>query len=273
MYQNFTVTSLKVDETNHCVVAVFSYDIDKESINKTSVYITESSAEEQPVLDTTYSVDGQVVKIMYPDFKVNIQYTFYATKSVKSITDENLEIEYVRNFSIRSSVDSIALVISPIEYEEITDTLSIKLQEEPGKSGKTYGSFRVQIASDVLFQDLIYDSTSDKSDFVLNKDSIKKSGQYYLRARIERSMFAHGNWSKTSTFTANYQSIQKKEDSDLETSSQESDNEDPIFVNDLNLVAYPENGTTPKSFIFEFDADIDPKSFNQNNVMIIKRRV
>lgn len=273
MYQKFTVTELRIDEANHCVIATFSHDLEEKSINKTSVYITESSSEEQPILNTTYAVEGQVVKIFYPDFKVNTQYTFYANNRVKSVTDMSLEIEYIRAFTIRSSVDSSIAIISPADYEEITESVPVKLQESPGKSGKTVGKFRLQIATDVIFQDLVYDSVLEKSELSINKGTLKQNGQYYLRARAERTVVVHGNWSDIVTFTINYQSEQRKEDPEESEKPDSTSQEEPTFIDDLELVAYPENGVTPSSFIFEFNSDLDPNIFKPENVMIIKRRI
>ena len=69
----------------------------------------------------------------------------------------------------------------------------------------------------------------------------------------------YGNWSEPVTFTFT-NPIQKDEEDD-----------DIIFVKDLELISKACDGTTPKSFILEFDQELDPDSIDIDDIILLRR--
>ncbi len=45
----------------------------------------------------------------------------------------------------------------------------------------------------------------------------------------------------------------------------------PIFYSKLNTVLQPENGETPISFVFQFDADIDEAALTADMISVVRK--
>ena len=259
MYQKFTADELIIDQQNNCVVLTFTYDLDPDTINEKTIYITEAKQKILPMIEMDRIVDGQEVKLIFKeDAKVNTEYEIHATEGIRSIVGDSIAFEYERTFIIKSIVDSAVEILSPVNYEEPRNFIDIKLEEKKGHSKKLFNSYRVQISSDFNFIDILWENMILKQEFSVKE--IDEAQQYFMRARSEKDEF-HGNWSHPVTFT--YQGTQRIKEDDFE----------PVLEQPFEIIGYPENGTTPSSFIFEFPDEIDPDSFDMKDILVLRKPV
>ena len=272
MYQKFTVDKFILRPASDELVLTFTLDIDEDTVDDSSIYITKTKAGMQPLLMNAgiekFSTDGQIVTMKYHDFDVNEPYEVHVTHKVRSIMDDPLEVEFVKQFVIPSEVDSKVVILSPAEYEA-AESLSLKVKEVEGKSKKLWNTFQVQVSDDVNFLNLILDSEiDDKTEAVF--EDLKPASQYFLRVRSIHEK-EHGNWSEPRTFTIS----QKKVTPENQGAKPEPKPDDdlPLVYSDLELVAAPENGMTPQSFLFEFDTDLDEESLKKSGIIVTMREV
>lgn len=264
MYQKFTVEELRIHEEGNRIILGFTLDLDEDTVNDSTVYITETNKNQQPIIKTAIKAEGKQAILEYKDLKVNTDYEIHATRDIQSITEDTLDIEYIGSFHIESTVDSIVKIISPSDYEEVKE-LYVVLSEIAGQSEKLFNNFDIQIATDVRFDDVILEtSIYDKNQYGVSSLKPAPRNQYYIRARATNNN-DKGNWSPKITFTTKTNT--KNSDDNNST------DEFPVFVSDLKLVGYPENGETPNSFILEFDQDIDPNSFDPDSFILIRKKV
>ena len=47
---------------------------------------------------------------------------------------------------------------------------------------------------------------------------------------------------------------------------------DPIFYQDIEIISEPEQGETPKSFVIEFDTEIDERTI-EDSILLLKRKI
>lgn len=272
MYQRFTVDKLLLHANRNEILLTFTLDIDDETVNTSTVYITESKAGVQPIAASvsgvSYSVDGRTIKIKYKELEVNKPYEIHVTNGVESILGEKLEVEFVKEFELPSGIDSMVEILSPADYENV-DTLEIRLKETAGPTKKLFNSFNIQVASDVNFLDVILDTDLDGKTEASFAD-LKQEKQYFLRVR-PRDGKEFGNWSAPVTFTREKKSATQNGVTDKNQT--EDDDWVPEVVSDMELVAAPENGVTPESFIFEFDAELDPDAIKKTDIIVTVRKV
>ena len=272
MYQRFTVDKFLLHAKQNELVLTFTLDVDEDTINNSSIYITESKAGMQPILlsseDAEYSVDGRMVTIHYSELSVNSAYEIHATKKVESIMGDALEVEFVKEFVIPSSVDSIITILSPADYEAVDD-LVLRLEEKEGPSKKLFQKFQIQVASDVNFLDILLDPVLDGKTEATFSD-LKESNQYFLRVRACDSN-DRGNWSAPVTFTRKKNLTPSNPG--VTPEPEEPGDDFPKVIEDLELITKPENGVTPTSFLFEFDSDLDEEKIQASDIIVTMRKV
>ena len=268
MYQKFTVSQVFIDEAENNIKVTFAYDIDEDTIDNSSIYITEAETENQRIIETDKTVEQSTVTLYYGDLELNKTYQLVVKKDVKSVMGDELDIEYVKTFALHSDVDSIVTIISPSQHEEI-EVLNIKLEESTGKNKKLFNRYRIQISGDHGFLKVFSETVTEKKEIKLSVE--KDSPQYFIRARAEKDENNYGNWSDKISFIIikkTAQSSQKDDDHD------DIDyEEDYAFEDDFEIVVYPENGTTPSSFIIEFAEDIDPDSIHIEDLILTRKKV
>ena len=275
MYQRFTVDKFLLHANREEIILTFTLDVDDETINTSTVYITESKEGMQPILlpssSVSYTVDGRAVKIKYTDLKVNSPYEIHVTSGVESILGENLEVEFVKEFELPSGIDSTVEIIAPADYENI-DALELRLKETAGPTKKLFNAFNVQVASDVNFLDVILDTNVDgKTEATFSE--LKQESQYFLRVRPYEGT-AFGNWSAPITFTRIKKSTTQNGGADDNTQDNTDDDDwMPEVIEDMELLTKPENGVTPQSFLFEFDSDLDEENIQASDIIVTMRKV
>ena len=272
MYQKFTVESVRVVEADHAISIGFTFDVDEDSVTDTSVYLTIKGTL-KPIIMSKVTVDGPTVTLEYESLNVNTDYEVVVTKDVRSIMDDELAIEFKKKIRLISRVDSTVSIIAPVDHEELEQP-HFAYSEIPGKSGKKFDRFRVQVASDYGFLNIIYETViENRNEFTLS--TLKQAQQYFMRMRVEANDRECGNWSNGRTFTLKGE----PEPDYTETEPQknkpcESGDDDAFFEDDFEIIGYPENGVTPNgSFIIEFDGDIDTSSIDISNIVLTRKQV
>lgn len=272
MYQRFTVDKFVLHPASDELVLTFTLDIDEDTVNDRTIYITKAKAGMQPLLMNVgiekFSTDGQIVTMKFHDFDVNEPYEIHVTHKVQSILGDPLEVEFVKEFVLPSEVDSSVEILSPAEFEA-AESLSLKVKETEGKHKKLWNTFQVQVSDDVNFLNLILDTEIvDKAEAVF--EDLKPAKQYFLHVRAASGK-EHGNWSEPRTFT-----ISEKKSTPENQGAEKPlkiDDEIPAVISYMELVASPENGKTPQSFLFEFDADLDEEAIKKSDIIVTVREV
>ena len=268
MYQKFTVSQVFVDEAENNIKVTFTYDIDEDTIDNNSIYITEAETKNQRIIETDKAVEQSTVTLYYGDLELNKIYQIVVKKDVKSVMGDELDIEYVKTFVLHSDVDSIVTIISPGQHEEI-ETLDINLEESPGKNKKLFNRYRIQISGDHGFLKIFSETVTEKKEIKLSVQ--KDSPQYFIRARAEKDENHYGNWSDKTSFIIAKKTTQSSQKDD--SHGDIDDDEDYAFEDDFEIIGYPENGTTPSSFIIEFAEDIDPDSIHIKDLILTRKKV
>lgn len=273
MYQRFTVDKFLLHQTSDEIVLSFTQDIDEDSIDNRSVYILQDSSGAHKTLTDvpveSYETDGQIVTLKYRGLELNTMYEIHVTSKVLSILGDPLEVEFVKQFVLKSDVDSTVVILSPADHESVSP-LSLKVKETAGESGKLFNSFHVQVSSDVNFLDIVLEpSMTDtaEADF----DDLKDEHQYFLRVRSTDGK-DYGNWSEPVTFT-----VAKKTATPSQIGAGEPPAKDDVFfdgvISDMELVGSPENGKTPESFLFEFDCELDEEFIKHSDIIVTMKEV
>ena len=256
MFQKFVANNLNIDNVKRSITVNFSLDVDEDTINTQSLYVTK--ARDNKIIRCKYKVNGDTVTLIFDtDFEVNETYTLYATYRILSVTGEKLATETVRNFSIGSNVDSSCKIIAPANHEDIK-TVRFEWEEIPGKSGILANSFYLEVAPDVQFFRPIL-QTEVKNQTFFEAKTLEPARQYFVRVRSQADTENYGNWAEKVTFTYTAP-IQEQDDGD-----------DIIYVKPLEILSRPDDGITPKrSFVFEFDKDIDSASL-ETGIRLFRR--
>lgn len=258
MYQEFTVTSVDINKATKRISVGFSNDIDPDSLTPKTVYV--STGDNGDVVKIRWSIDGYVLIIDILDEIVpNIEYYLIITTDVINAMGDNLKNRLKQKFVYESTVRNKCKILSPVQNEEFDkNEVEIKLDEVLNNDDSDFiNSFYIQIAKDWLFENIITDPKLIQRDSV--KLNIIFNGQVYIRARVQQDDNNYGEWSKSIVISVN----------DNDDITQEYD---PIFYQDIEIISEPEQGETPKSFIIEFDTEIDEKTI-EDSILLLKRKI
>ena len=262
MYQEFSIVSLVVKLEEKTITARANFDIDKTSINSSTVILLCKEDSSETLL--SYEVDGDTKIItIEEDLIPNAEYILKIS-NIKSVVGEKLQSGLIRKYKNDSVVVDIPEIINPSNYESINDDIDIKLK--CNYTDDDYNYF-VQISDDVAFINVLREIIVDSSGRVIEK--ALDEGQYYIKARLEKTVNGkkeYGKWSKVVTFISS---------SDIDDEEQSSDNDDlasePEFIKEVTMTGYPKNGETPNSIIIEYSDKIDPNFIGE--IFVIRRDI
>ena len=267
MYQKFTVDTVTIHESKNTIEVKFTHELDPDSISATSLYITNHN--DNNIIPIKYTIDDDIVLLNYGNnIKHNVQYDIVATKEIKSAMDEELDIEFIKSFTITNTADSTVNILSAANHEQL-ETMTIKFEEVFGASKKNVNRYRHQIGDHDFLAPFIDTIIDNKTEITIG--SVKPAKQYYARIRAEKSNTDFGIWSNKVTFTLSNGLNEK--DNDNTTADNKNNDNKPIIENDFIIAGYPENGTTPESFLIEFDDEIDPASIDMSNILLTRKKV
>lgn len=259
MYQSLSIVAIETLYADKQIILSTSFDVDPSSVNEDTIKVF--SIFNGNDVNTLFNVVGKEIIITIDENIVpNTDYIIRAT-GIKNVLGETMRAGIRRKIVFKSSVREIPVIVSPSNYEEITDlkvTLKAILEDKEYEVLENKSYF-IQIARDVAFIDIILESTSNEANVNL-KDL--KAGQYYIRARIEsydNNQKEYGKWSEVSTFI----SLAKK--------NEVIDEDAPVFIEEVTLIDKPVNGETPNSILLEFSEEIDSDFID--NIVVIRRDI
>lgn len=272
MYKEFALQSIDTSLNEKAIKVYVNKDIDVNNTNDLSIEVFERKT--KTPLITDYSIEKNVLCIKLRDWPIpNTQYIL-GVKGLKSVIGEELSGNIKGRIEFPSTVTSKVIIVSPTNFEKI-DTCKVELKELLVKEDDTpINNFYVEISTDNAFINVPYKISINEKNTV--NVSINKNGQYFLRARVEKNNnddIEYGEWSDIISFVYG----NEKQEGGLPPITSIEDEEDsfdaPIVqIDDFELSETPEQGETPKSFLFEFTLDLE-ELINQDNIMIIRKDV
>lgn len=263
MYQGFSVTSIHPNFGESMIEINTSFDIDPSSVNESTIQLFSKAHRTDSNID--FVVNGKKILVLIKeDIIPNTSY-IVRIAGIKTVIGDELESGIRRTITFDSMVKEIPYIVTPANNEEIVDlkvTLKAMLEDKEFETieNKTYF---IQIAKDVAFINLVLETSTPES--TINLKDIE-AGQYYIRARVESmigSKKEHGKWSETITFISLKGLVPD--------SPCDEEDDGPIFIQDIDIVTYPQNGETPESILIEFSGEIDPDSIDK--IIVIRRDV
>lgn len=265
MYQDFSVIAIEPNYAEKKIVVNTSFDIDPDSVDERTIQLFSKANRCDANID--FEVKDKTITVsIKEDIVPNTNYIIKIT-GIKTILGDVLVTGVRRTITFRSMVREIPYIISPSDYEEIVDlkvTLKAILEDEEFESLENKSYF-IQIAEDVAFINVVLETRTSESTVNL-KDL--KAGQYYIRARVEavtEGIKDFGKWSDVVSF------ISLKDLVHEECQDEDKDDDEPIFIEDINLIGKPVNGETPESILLEFSGEVDPDFID--NIIVIRRDI
>lgn len=272
MYNEFSLQSIDTSIKDRLITVTVNKDIDENESKDLIVDVFERHTKTPLIVDYTINQNKLLIKLR--DWPIpNTQYIL-GVKGIKSVIGEELSGNIKARVEFPSDVTSKAEIISPSNFEKVNN-LNIKLKEIiTQKDVKPINSFYVEISTDNAFIDVPYKLNIKEKDSI--SVSLKKYGQYYLRARIEdyndESKIQYGDWSELITFVYGNENESVEEHEVIEEPEIEDDDSPIVQIDEFEIVESPIQGETPESFLFEFSIELE-NLLNEDNIIIIRKDV
>ena len=275
MEHKFQLLSIKPSMKDKTVQLIFSLDIDEDSVVD-NIYLMQEKPRTHIPCDIT--VKKRTVTLTLTQWPTpNVTYSLIIEPGkVLSITEEKLIDFLPVKVEFKSEILTDVKILSPKNFEEVKDELTITWQEVgPSPTRKYY----IEIATENIFENLVEVAVVDKTihpdadnKYSATFKALKKEGQYYVRVRPQNDN-TYGRWSETITFVLpktktivpNPQPEEKEKPKrpeilDLTKKAdppQKAPEEKPSIVKTPKMVIYDEN--TPKEFKIEFAEEVQIK--------------
>lgn len=264
MYQGFSIIDIDVSYAEKKISVTTSVDIDPDSVNDSTIQLF--SKEDGVNMNIDLTVHKKTISIL-PKSEIvpNAEYILRVFK-IKNVLGEEVHAGIRRKLIFKSEVRDIPYILTPSEHEEIHDLkVSLVIHKEDATEKPIEDEiFFIQIAKDIAFIDIVMETTTNKNETNL-KDLIM--GQYYLRARIEKTIDGKkecGRWSETITFMSLRQTVDEPQHTPPEI-------DEPEYIEYVSVIDTPVNGETPETILIEFSGDIDPDSIE--DIIVIRRDI
>ncbi len=271
MFKEFNLLSVHTIAAEKRLDLLFNFDIRPESVKGESIIL--SRVRDDFHIPFKLVVKNDLISLQLDDWPdTNEPFFLIINAEITNIVGRHLQSTIKRKITFRSEVTSKIFVTTPHNFETIQE-LSFKLEEKEGDVNRYY----VEIAKENRFYNTVYTSHVEKKEFTLHIVPDLMPGQYYIRARAEYDE-EYSPWSPVVTFCYKEEphpeypiepvggnaEMPSAWDDLYDSKSELLDGfkeEEPVIevVEDLDLLTYPENGTTPEKnqLIFEFDHEID----------------
>ena len=288
MFKEFNLLSIQSDASEKRIDLTFNFDIRPETVKGDSLVITR--AQDDKHIPFRYTVVNDLIRLDFDDwFTPNVEYFIVISKEIQNIIGHTLLHTIRRRLVFKTEITNKVKITSPYMYEKI-DTLHFVLEDNGDIPCDRY---YVEIAPENRFYNPIYKAEADGTEFEFHIPELKP-GQYYIRVRAQQGE-EYGPWSPVATFI--YKEEPEPEfpiqpvggDKDMPgafddlynarteildeniLAEQEETAEVIEVEQDLEILAYPENGITPsnRQFVFEFDKEIDPDLIE--SVIVIRK--
>lgn len=257
MFQKFTAVNMSINNGDSSLLIEFSFDVDASTVNADTLFVADF--ETGNVLQTKTQINGQKVTIhIIEQCQPNHNYTLTIDCGLKSIVGERLAAMIRRKFSFKTTVDSNVKILCPKNYETISNDITLHLKETKNTRSLA-NNYKVIISEEPTFTNIICSTIFDKKKYTLSPNIYCTAKTLYIKARAQKSEEDFGDWSETVAISFT------KERKIIEQSKIE-------VIKKLQALTIPESNITPKSFIFEFDGELDPDSI-EGNIIILRKEV
>lgn len=198
MEQRFQLLSIKPSLKDKLIHLTFSLDVDEESVVD-NIYLMQEKP--RKIVPCKILVDGRIIDVKLNDWPVpNIQYSLVIEPGkILSITEDKLEHLLPAHVEFKSEVTSEIKIVSPSNFEEITDELKVRWKEIGVNPTLRY---YIEISTENTFYNIVFNTVIDKTiqpcaenEYTVKLPSIKTPGQYFIRIRAENE-HEYGRWSK-----------------------------------------------------------------------------
>lgn len=278
MYQNFNITQVETDSVKREVIVHFNLDIDVDTITKRTLKLIDNETDAILPYKLKVRRDTAILSLI-EDPVPNREHLLLCDKSIKSITGLPLYSSKINYIVFSSDIVDTVTVTFPTEQEVITACKIVWKPNDPTyPDTEPVNRYRVQIARDNVFYNTVVNSiVEDKTEIEFAAPDL--DGQYYIRIRIE-STTDYGPWSNIVSFIYQSDKFGNSSSDDDENTDTSEDEETttatgtditPIFYSTLKLITSPDNGETPISFVFQFDADIDEDALTSDMISLVRK--
>lgn len=283
MFKEFNLLSVHTIAAEKRLDLLFNFDIKPDSVQGDSIIL--SRAKDDFHIPFKFVVKNDLIALHLDDWPdPNEAYFLIINATITNIVGRHLQSTVKRKIYFRSEVTSRVFVTSPYNFETIQE-LAFKLEEKNGDVGRYY----IEIARENRFYNTVYTGQIQQKEFTLHIVPELPPGQYFVRVRAEYDE-EYGPWSPVTTFC--YKEEPNPElpvepvggnaempsawDDLYDSKTELLDDINPVepeieVITDLEVVAYPENGTTPENgqVLFEFDKTIDASLID--SVILIRK--
>lgn len=259
MYQEFIATVINTDIRSKKIIIEFSHDIDSSSIDDSTLQIIHRKTRD--FMDYHIGVEGKVVSITLLEWPLPNEEYILKIEKFKNILGDTLVSGIRKKIIFETSICSTVDIVSPA-FNEVINELVIKwVENKIDDTHELVNSFYLEVSQEANFYNINYKT------LVTNQHEIElpvlKAGQYYVRCRVQKDD-QYGFWSETITFL-----IDKTPAKPEAIFDSEDDLDEPIFVDDIQILSTPKSGETPTSIMIEFDCEIDSDFLD--NIILIRR--
>lgn len=257
MYQEFLVNVISSDIRTKTITIEFSNDIDSSSIDESTIQIINRSTRD--IIDCHFETKGKAVLATLLEWPLPNQEYILKVDKVKNVLGEILASGIRKKIIFESSLCSTVTITNPA-FNEIIDELNVKwVEEKQDPEHELVNSYYLEIAEDSNFYRVAYDTLVTNQTEV--EFPILERGQYFVRCRVQKDD-EYGFWSETITFLIDKTPAKPEAIFDPEE-------DEPIFLEDMQILSTPKNGETPESIIIEFDCVVDSDFLD--NIIVIRR--
>lgn len=288
MFKEFNLLSIQSDAAEKRLDLTFNFDILPETVKGDSLVVTRVWDDKH--IPFRYTVVNDLIRLEFDDwFTPNVEYFVIINKGIRNIIGHQLLHTVRRRLVFKTEVTNKVKIVSPHMYEKI-DVLRFVLEDsEEVPCGRYY----VEIAPENRFYNPVYKAEVENTEFELHIPELRP-GQYYIRIRAQQGS-EFGPWSPVATFIYKeepnpefpikpvggdkdmpgaFDDLYNARTEILDDSILEEQDETAEAIEveqDLEVLAYPENGITPsgRQFVFEFDKEIDPDLIE--SVIVIRK--
>lgn len=276
MVQEFVILTVEADLSQKKIIVTTNNKIDPNSIDTTVIEVMERETRTK-VMFTTEIIDN-VLEVTLSEWpQPNSSYIFYL-KTLKNILGENVRAGIRRKIEFKSSIVEEVEILSPSMHETVK-ALDVKyaIKNNTDITSNINSYVHIEVANDNTFNNIAESVNvldKDKSNVLI---TLKRSGQYFLRARLESNdsdTFQYSKWTNFISFIYGQEEAYDEVEEDL-PNDYLPDYEDmsPVidmivdFEIDSNIV----QGQTPKNILLIANKGLDEDKFNQAQILISGR--
>lgn len=254
MLIKFSVIGIQTSLIDKKIVVDFNKDIDSNTVNKNTIELINKRLKQ--IVEAEYKViNKQIIITLINEPIINEEYILNIKASISSISGDLLVAAISQEIIFESVIQNTVKIISPADHELLENIYVSWREVKNNDMALLIGQYMIEIAKDNTFFNVCLRSTvKDKNEIKLSSNLL--NGQYYARVRIQTDE-DYGRWSEPVTFVLERKTVE----------------DEIVFEEELEIVNQSENGIEMDYFLFEFDEDIDPESFDKDDIVIVRRDI